>query len=757
MKKAKYAGLVAALLAGPAWVGAQDANRGGVLEEIVVTAQKREQNLTEVPLSLTVYDAERLELIRATELNDYLQFTPNVSVQGRSDRFSQFFTIRGTQNFGGRANALGIYVDEFNVAPSSTIRGYNQNLLDVERIEVLRGPQGTTFGRNALGGALNIVTSKPGDVFAASATLDAGSADGASTILAKGSVNLPVTPDLAIRLSGAYEEEDGWAENVLVNPAVPVSANTFESTGFRAAVRWLPTDRLTADFTATYEDAEARPLNAFPTGEIETGSLVEVFGPLFAVPIPYDPLGIGFYPDTTDRVVGNTDLRRVETLMLNTRLELDLERLRLISVTGFIDLDASLDKQGLDPDTFNIAGDTSGLNFIWAEFPQDDLQSFSQEFRAEFPISDRLDAVAGVLYAEDEEEQEEAFGTGPDNFFVITIFPPNSIIGANITTNETRQIVAFGEISWQATDAMEVLVGGRYTRDEVEQRSLSLTNNNLTSDEETFNDFSGRLSLVYELNDQVNTYFTFSQAFKSGGFDLATGTSYDSETVDNYEIGLKGDFLNGRLGATVSAFFMDWQDVQVNVTDLDETSPTFLQVFTQNAADAELTGIEAEIVARPIDALTLQLGVGYLDTEFTGQDCDDPDFITSGESCLNGSDLPRQSDWSVNWSAQYDHDFASDRTGFLRVDGLYRSEYFDFAGSLPVKADLLAPGYNIWNIRAGLDFGQWAVSAYVENVDNDREVLGLRNPGGINPSGILAVLNEPRTYGIRVTVDLGED
>jgi len=731
-------------------VSAQD-NR---LEEVLVTAQKREQSLIDVPISLKVYTDRDLELIRATELRDYLDLTPNVAVQARGDRFSQFFTIRGTQNFGGRANALGVYVDEFNVAPSSTIRGYNQNLVDVERIEVLRGPQGTTFGRNVLGGALNIVTKKATtDAIYGSVTADSGvMSDDELMYLFRGSINLPLSDTLALRLSSVYEYEEGWVENV--NPESTADSNKFDGYGIRVAARWTPKHDFTGDFVLSYEDAAARTGSAVPTGIIRPGSFVDQLPFLFTTPIPFDPFGVGFYPDNEEQNFFLGDQRRLmETVMANARFEWNLGAVTLISVTGYIDLQSENGVDNLDLETGNIPGDTTGYNFIWAKNPQDDLESFSQELRAEWQLREDLFLLAGALYAEDEENQSEFFGTGPD--VLLPIFPTNFILGANLTVTETEQLAGFGELAWQATDRLELIAGGRYTRDEVEQASIGVVTGNSIDDSETFTEFSGRLSAVLQLTDSINTYATFSQGFKSGGFGLATGTSYDSETVDNYELGIKGDFLDDRLRASASVFFMDWQDVQVNVSDLDPNSPTFLQVFTQNAADAELYGFEAELTARPAEGFTVQLGIGYLETEFKGQDCSSPAFVESGQECLNGTELPRQAPWTINWSAQYDWTVGDGYDVYARVCGNYRDDTVDFAGALPVQEALSSDSYDLWHAQVGVSRGPYSGMLYVQNITDDRPIVGSRDPGGINPQGIIVQTAEPRSIGVRFTYDFG--
>lgn len=720
---------------------------GIATELILVTAQRRPQAIQDVPISLTTFSSEALDLLRATEISEYLAFTPNVSVQGRGDRFAQFFTIRGAQNFGGRANALGIYVDGFNLAPSSSIRTYNQNLIDVERIEVLRGPQGTTFGRNVIGGAINIVSKAPDDAFALGGTLDvAHVADSSFEVLARASVNAPVTDTLFARLSVAYEYEDGWIDNV--GPSG--NSNEFEDIGVRGALRWVPNELITADFSVTYEDAQQYRFNTIPTGVLQSGTTAQGLAPFSAFPIPNSPGGAGFFPENDDTIAYDAEaLRRVENLTLTGKVELDFDSFQIISVTGYIDSQASL----LDD------GDGSGADVLVAGDPIDELKSFSQEVRVLSQVNDQLFVQGGALYASDEQTQQTFIRTGADTgvfgFLPSPPFPadtplfplpPNFTLQDDLEITETRQLAVFGEVSYSPVEDLELIFGARYTNDKVEQ-SLTDTGGTM-SDEETFDDITLRASAVYTVTQDVNVYATFSQGFKSGGLQLGNEDApfFGNERANNFEIGVKGSGFDGRLTTNIAAFYMDWKDIQLSVTDVDDTSPTFLQTFTQNIGQADVKGIEADVTLIPVDNLTLNLAVGFLDAEFG----DTPGCNGVDTNC-DGTDLPRTSRWNASWSAQYDMDLPGDWEGYGRVDGFYRSSQRDFLGALPVSDELFIPAYQQWNLRAGVRKNNLSVAVFAENIGDRRAINGLRNPGGIALGGISAVLIEPRTIGLRIS------
>ncbi|MEM8661641.1 MAG: TonB-dependent receptor plug domain-containing protein, partial [Pseudomonadota bacterium] len=222
-----------------------DSDGGRRLEEVLVTAQKRTQSMQDVPISITAFDRQAIEIQRINSLDDYALKTPNVGFVETGNRSRGQFAIRGITNLGGDVNAAGVYVDEFNIAPSASTRTFDVNLFDLESIEVLRGPQGTFFGRNTLAGAFNITTVKPStDGFEGQMTVEYGNM---GYIMGRGSFNIPLTDRFAARITGYYEEDDGWIDNI----GPTGEGNSRDNYGGRLALRWEPTDNWVADFAAS--------------------------------------------------------------------------------------------------------------------------------------------------------------------------------------------------------------------------------------------------------------------------------------------------------------------------------------------------------------------------------------------------------------------------------------------------------------------------------------------------------------------------
>jgi len=732
-----------------------------VLGTVTVSAQRRDQDVVEVPISLTQFDGETIELLRTTELTEYFQYTPNVSFASRGDRFNPRTSVRGVQTLGGRAPALGVYQDGFNVSPTISNVTANQTLVDVERIEVLRGPQGTTFGRNALAGALNVVTVKPDAEFFASGTVDVASVHGGSyETLVRGTINGALADNLFIRASAGYEYEDGWVNNV----APEGETNDLTDKGARIALRWVPSSQITVDASVLYQEAEQNRLNLIPTGILPAGSIPAGLAAtgFSAVPIPVAPGTAGFVSDgNTDTVAFNVpNVRTVETLIALARVEYEAGDFTFISTTGYLDNESTLRDDV----------DASALDILRTESPVLNVSSISQEFRLLYEPSDMLLVQAGLLYAEDEEEESGLAEIGADalafGFLPSPPFPPNTPLfpfppGLPIAdfsgVTKTNQSAVFGEVSYRPIPQLELILGGRYTEDEVKD---SRTDNplptngfmtNVLTDEETFDDFSMRASAVYEVSSDVNVYASYAEGFKSGGLQLSPNPllpqSFGNEEIKSYETGLKGRFFRGALQANASVFLIDWQDLQLNFTDTDPNSPTFAQGFIRNVSEAEIKGIEFDFRAMLTDRLSVDGAIGYLDSEFGNS----PNCDTAGMNC-DGTPLPLSPEWTGSWGITYSQKVFGDWDGYIRADGFFRGEQFDFINGLPVQDELIIDGYDQLNLRLGAEKDNISLALFADNIGNQRDIIGFRNPGSGYFSGNAAAFNEPQTVGFRVTL-----
>ena len=752
-----------------ATAGAQQTGETPIgLEEIVVTAQKREQSIQDVPISVTAFTAEDIERSRIRGITDYVEQTPNVSYPDTGELGFSQVVIRGLQNFGGDVNAFGVYLDEFSLAPSGLQISIDPELQDVERIEVLRGPQGVAFGRNVIAGAVNITSRKPGNDFEGDALIDYGRYN---THLVKAGVSLPLVQDaLAMRVMGFHSESDGFLEDL--GPGD--NTNDYENYGGRVAFRFTGIEGLTADAAVTLSRKTRGLPSAVPGPFLPPDSLL--FGPFFGAAVPLDG-GEGRWPENRDRVSTNFPTEQsIDTNIYQLRLAYDMGAASLVSVTGKIEAD--YDYRG---EADMTAGDYTYIDETMG------LDSFSQELRLQSNDGSRLSWLLGVIYSKDESSQLESFGGGVDGWaginnivtflanpmraqqglgplplFPLVAAPLNSFGG----TSESVSRAAFAEVGYELTDQLDVSLGVRYTRDRITtdfRRFGDFTPPGLLAGvlepfyftakgETTYDALTPRLTVTYKANDSVNVYLSVAEGYKSGGFNAEAAAfasdvsqfdfTYDPEEAWNYEAGVKTTLLDNRLRFNASVFYIDWKDVQVTAFDLETLSS-----LTQNAAKATARGVELELLAMPISGLTLSTNVGYLDAEMQ----EFRNAVVDGEIAdVSGNELPYAPRWSASAAAEYETALGAwpDAMGFARIEYSFRDRQYDEIANR--ERDEL-PSYSLWNLSAGITKGSWRVAAYVENLFESEYHLSPSDVQARLPlSGDLVDVH-PRIYGLTVS------
>lgn len=761
MKDSNYTKpLVAAIsllsVAGSAMVNAQT-DKGEVLslEEVVVTAQRREQSVQDVPISVSAFSAEALQKSNITEARDYLSIAPNVgfSDDGGSGSRSINISIRGVSNVGlgevSTANSIGFYIDELNVGSVSN-GTVNPQLQDVERIEVLRGPQGTYFGRNALGGALNISTKLPNDEFYAEASLNAGNF---STAGGEAIVNLPISDQLMVRAVYAYQESDGFVKNV--NPKG--SENGYEHNTGRVAVRYLPTEALTIDYSFTYTDEDEGGEMNVPTGVLNLDTQ-SIFGSSF---VAINELGL--YPQNTKNV--NHDLREKnqnQFTINNLRVGYEFENFTFKSITGFVDSETKRD--------FDLDGTSYD---VLRRFNSYEGESFSQEFRLQSEGDNAVDWTAGIFYADDEITQFNSIQAGADGQYtnpageVIGLLPP---IPAGFRINENNRIfktkskAVFGEAVWHIDEQWDVTLGGRYTRDTIDNTSFGVVAfEGAVSDSQgsaSFTNFSPKFVVKYAPTDEFNVYASASQGYKAGGVDFlrANGIStFEPEELTSYELGFKSELMAGRVRLSGAVFNLNWKDLQVQSNFLAIPGDISSAIEkTLNAAEASATGAEFELTALLSEGLVASLSGGYLDSSFDKFD----NALIKGSSeqvSLSGQSLPLTPKVTASAALEYGFDFGdSGWDGFVRAELTYRSSTSSNLEAVASNAGVLAlpsfpyqiDSYQVVNLRAGVESEDWRVNAFVENLTDKEYYTGTGDGFGLAGIGLRP---HPRVIGLKLT------
>lgn len=745
---------LAGLMLGSTNTYAQNDGSSLVLEEIIVTAQRREQSTQDVPLSVTAFNAATLERANITEAKDFLSMSPNVGFteDGQAGSRSISISIRGVSSISldsiASPQSVGYYVDDLNVGTTAT-GNVNPQLQDMERIEVLRGPQGTYFGRNALGGAINVTTKKPDSSNYSEIAVSAGNF---GTFGVEGVLNVPVSETFMLRGVAAYEQSDSHVENVNPN-----SDNDTEYKNFRGAARWLPSDDVTVDLSLTFTDENEGGDIAVPSGvtDLDTQS---IFGPGTV----FDDL-LGFYPQNDDKV--NHNLREVndnDVTILNLRVNKDYENMTLTSITGFIDSEAErvFDQDNLSVDAIN-------------RFNHAESDSFSQEFRLTSSGEGGFSWTAGVYYANDDIMRFNSVQAGSEGTYIdprtgaaVGLLPPIPAgfrINENNLTFETESIAAFGEASWDLNEAVVLTLGGRYTEDEVSNSAFDVVGFESavpdTRDKRDFSNFSPKLSLRYTPHEDTTWYATYSEGYKAGGIDSNNGvsTNFEEEQLQSFEVGFKSTLADGRVRLSGAVFTLDWEDLQVQTNFLADPNDISSAISrTLNAAEAESEGAEIEFLGLLNENLTLGFNAGYLDGSYGSF----PNVNLPGGNTANltGLDLPKTPEWTMGTTLDYTTQLG-DREAFVRFEWNYRS---DMKGDLEgVAARQLGlpdfpynvESYSVANLRFGLNDEKWKLNAYIENLFDEEYYTGTSDNFGL--AGI-RLRPHPTVFGVKFTYLFGE-
>ena len=685
----------AMLLAGAAWTATaagayaqDDAAAGSEVEEVVITARRVSENLQEVPAAVSAFGEQSLERIQATDTTGLQGAVPNLNiVQGRGSSNATNIYIRGV----GQPDALqtfdpavGLYVDDVYY---SRIRGTNLDLLDLERVEVLRGPQGTLYGKNTIGGALKFVTRKPGDEFRASAQAAVGSYN---QFELKGAVSGPVVADqLSLGLSALMAKRDGYVHD----PVLKREYNDKNTWGVRGALAWTPVEAVRVDVSIDYNKDDAslnvgKPLN----------NLTTLFGgPLLTVPndAPYD-----FLARTTPGLPNSTKLEHWGT---SAQVQWNItDALTFKSITAYRELKTD--------DYIDIDATQLEVGDVFVGVDQDQT---SQEFQLAYeggPVT----VVGGLFWMQENiTSHQEAFADD----LVGPVLGNPTFLRTIDDDLKTESWAAFVNASWDVTDALSLSAGVRYTEEEkTYSRSTSTFSSSplLTANpafafknlNETWDDVSPMVSVDYKLADNVMLYARYAVGFKSGGFNGRANNPgeqapYDPEQMNSLEAGLKSRFWDNRILFNFTVFTNDYQDFQARVSGTVTDPGTGLpspELTVINAGSLKLSGAELEASVRPIDGLLLDAQVGYLNAEYDG--FKDVRFTATGGK-RDFQEPAFSPKWTVRYGAQYtwnlgaagdltvggqarfrsEHALAVDNTltnSRTRIDGLFQDEYWLF-------------------------------------------------------------------------------
>jgi iron complex outermembrane recepter protein len=651
--------LPALMAAAPTVAHAQAAPAAEAAEEVViVSARRREEALQDVPVAVSAVSAAQLEAVGAPDITVLQQATPNATVQvarGSNSTLIAFIRGVGQQDpLWGFEPGVGLYVDDVYVARP---QGAVLDIFDIQRIEVLRGPQGTLYGRNTIGGAIKYVTRKLGNEPALRARLALGSYGQVDTVV---SGSTPLSDTFRVGAAVADYQRDGYGRNVTTG-AEHYNKDVF---AYRLSAEWEPTDsffaRLAYDRVEDSSNARHGHRGA-PGAGLTTGVAI--------LPDVYD----------TDAGIGSDNWVFNQGLSLTAEWRLS-DALTLKSITAA--------REG-ESDTL-IDFDTNQAVALDVPARYEDSQ-FSQEFQALFDFG-RITGVAGLYYL-------DAKAAGAFD----TILGAAALTIATSGQVKTESLAAYADVSFELSEQLSVSVGGRYTEDTrtgtVYRQNFTglrsplfgntaaiagLLRSNYTNSRD-FSEFSPRVSASWEFNDALTAYAAYSEGFKSGGFDMRgdavltpnTVNGYAPEYVKSLEFGLKGSLFDGRANFAAALFRADYEGQQI--TRQEATVTGSIASFVDNAGSSRIQGFELEGSARFTDNLGMTFGLGYTDAKF-----EEFRSFTVVSGVLTPVNLAPTSvfqntpEWNGNVAFNYTRQLGTRGTLDTTLSASYRSEYTMF-------------------------------------------------------------------------------
>jgi iron complex outermembrane recepter protein len=661
------------------------------LEEVVVTAQKREERLIDVPISIVALNGDELQRRRISSLDELALAVPGLAIQGSG--YQRRLQLRGISNAFGKSSLIGLYFDEAPVAIAPE-RQLELRTYDLERVEVLRGPQGTLYGEGSVGGTIRFITKNPDlDEFGVNADAEASfTEDGNPGQRFDGVLNLPVIAhELGLRVVGTYEHGGGWIDHPEVGRE---DYNDKDLMNVKVKGLWQPTPQFSANAMAVIHRKESAPTR----GEDANGNFSQVLN-LTTTPL----------------------IRKDDYNLFNLTLAYDFSSFRLLNATSYIQQ---------EKDTRNVG--------FRIPFPQPPAAPFhvlldpymleadivTDELRATSTTPGPWEWTAGLFYRN--ARLEDTYS----NYFSLPM-PPGTPLPPRFDTHtilRSKSWAVFGDTSYRLTDRLTLGAGLRYFEDDQEFTSPARQTGK-------FHALNPRLYAQLQLAERVNAYASVAKGFRSGGFNTLNQPTFDPEEVWTYELGTKMLSAGGRLSSDAAIFHSDYRDYQINgVVVLPPPQPP--TALLSNAGNAKLRGIEWTLAFRPSEAWTLGLNANYVDSEFY-------EINATFTSVAVGDPIDLFPEYGYTLSAQRDFSW-NGKAGYGRID-------YNEQGHATYRNRTAGPWYvsqsdiiNMLNVNVGISWSETlSINLFAQNLLNDR---GYMDATSIEEG---AARSRPRTFGIQ--------
>jgi iron complex outermembrane receptor protein len=745
------------------------------LEEVVVTARKREESLQRTPVSITALTADTIEAAKLFNIKDIEQLTPNlnfvVGADGSGSSLQAF--IRGIGQFDFAVTTdpgVGVYIDGVYLARTV---GANIEFSDIERISVLRGPQGTLFGKNTIGGAINVVTRAPSGETSYSAEVTAGEYGYKGV---DGYVEFPISDTVAGSLSVLWKESDGWQKRDRGD-----DAGNDDMYGLRGHLNWDVSETWNSHLVV---DTVQQDQNVYPR-------VLSDFDPLQFFPFLYNSFVLGLPPgesccepniDDIDRshVLNERDRDELDTLGVSWTNTWDLNGMTLKSITGYREMEAEMFR-----DSDNSVNPYFSVETIF------DTDQFSQEFLLSDNDGGALDWLVGLYYFVEEADHYTGVTVAEGLYEVLSSLPPEVTtpdgvpfsflaVPLDLTldyerSQETTSYAAFFSTTWHMSERARLNVAARYTYDEKELDTFTLKrasqtpialpgptapaecsdvvasgNGSVFSCKEDWSEFSPKIGIDYDIGENLMGYADISRGFRSGVFNgrpISTEeiSVADPETVTAYEVGFKSQLLDQTLQINGAVFYNDYEDQQFLVNQSSADTAAGLVLLVDNAGESTLTGAELEVTWLATESLTIAGSAAWLDPEY--DKWEQVDFITGETQDLSNRPFRDVPEWTASLYAQYDWQLAGGGNLRLRGDLSYRDDiYYTNDDTSPSFERLHADSFTLYN--AGVTYtspsGAWEFGVYGRNLGDEREIIGGFDVAAFGSTDV--AFTEPRRY-----------
>lgn len=725
------AGIMSIFAAAP--VAAQDTGR--VLEEVMVTAQKRAENLQDVPVTVTAYTGDTLIEMGIEDTQKLMAVTPGLVFNNTGATNQPYLRGVGTRfAVAGLEPSVATYLDDQYVNRTHALLF---DFFDVQRVEVLKGPQGTLFGRNASGGAMRVITNEVTDEMEGDVTLTAGNFDHFGF---KGAFNLPITDSLGVRVAAIHKRRDGYVDNISTLPGVHDEYDDQDALALRGKLRWDITDRTTLRLSLTYsksEDmkgAESQAVTSLPNTGFNRGGISATAVDEVALDVPA------------------SEEQDLEHWYGAARLEHDFDFAQFVSITTV----------SYDEAFFPFDADGTDAEVINSFNSEHDYESLSQEFQLISNPGGKLDWLVGLYYFEEEIDYEGA----------VDVSAPVGRLSVGNQNVETEAYAVFGQATWNFDEHWALTFGARYSE---EEKDLFLGDSLIglpvifpvvqtpLTDSKNWDSFTPRVTLEYRTDNDILFFATFASGFKSGGYNVPAFTqtaTINPEEIDMYEFGMKGDFFDSRLRLNGTFFYYDYVDLQVSraATSIGGGA---VSVSTENAADAELYGVDLEATWLVTDHTSLSAGLNLMDSEYQDYTAAAKIFTAPAAVTDVTSNVPFIADGhellrapGESFFVNLIHDMPLDNGGNVGISMNYswKSEYrFDFIAPNPggaVANQLQNDSYGLLNARVTYTTPnqQWRVSLWGNNIADEEYFVDSIIAG----SGLRVTYGPPLTFGVDI-------